>query len=217
VANSVIHGGQIVPDGLVDDELIAGVDEAGRGPLAGPVVAAAVVLDPHSPIEGLRDSKQLSAARRERLAVLIRERAVAWSVGRAEADDIDRINILQATLLAMARAVEGLSTPPRHVLVDGLHCPRLSCSVEAVVGGDRVIASISAASILAKVTRDAEMVQLDRRYPQYGFKRHKGYPTVEHREALRRHGPCPFHRRSFAPVRSAMEAISLKAGGRITP
>jgi ribonuclease HII len=181
------------------------------------VVAAAVVLDPHFPIEGLRDSKQLSAARRERLAVLIRERAVAWSVGRAEADDIDRINILQATLLAMARAVEGLSTPPRHVLVDGLHCPRLSCSVEAVVGGDRVIASISAASILAKVTRDAEMVQLDRRYPQYGFKRHKGYPTVEHREALRRHGPCPFHRRSFAPVRSAMEAISLKAGGRITP
>ena len=217
MAHSVAHGGQIVTDGMVDDELTAGVDEAGRGPLAGPVVAAAVVLDPRFPIEGLRDSKQLSAARRERLAVLIRERAVAWSVGRADAGDIDRINILQATLLAMARAVGGLPTLPRHVLVDGLHCPRLPCSVEAVVGGDRLIASISAASILAKVTRDAEMVQLDRRYPQYGFRRHKGYPTVEHREALRLHGPCPFHRRSFAPVRSAIEASSVKPGGSSIP
>ncbi len=202
---------------MVDHELIAGVDEAGRGPLAGPVVAAAVVLDPRFPIDGLRDSKQLSAARREQLAVLIRARAVAWSVGRADASDIDRINILQATLLAMARAVAGLRTPPQHVLVDGLHCPRLPCSVEAVVGGDRRFASISAASILAKVTRDAEMVQLDRRYPQYGFSRHKGYPTVEHREALRQHGPCPFHRRSFAPVRSVIEARSMKPGGRRNP
>ena len=211
------HSGRTIADGMVDHELTAGVDEAGRGPLAGPVVAAAVVLDPLFPIDGLRDSKKLSAAHRERLAVLIRERAYAWSVGRADAGDIDRINILQATLLAMARAVAGLPTPPRHVLVDGLHCPRLPCSVEAVVGGDRRIASISAASILAKVTRDAEMVQLDRRYPQYGFRRHKGYPTVEHREALRQHGPCPIHRRTFAPVRSSIEASSVKPGGRLNP
>ncbi len=211
------HSGQTFANGMVDYELIAGVDEAGRGPLAGSVVAAAVVLDPRFPIDGLRDSKQLSATRREQLAVLIRDRAYAWSVGRADASDIDRINILQATLLAMARAVAGLPTPPQHVLVDGLHCPRLPCSVEAVVGGDRRVASISAASILAKVTRDAEMVQLDRRYPQYGFKRHKGYPTVEHREALRQHGPCPFHRRSFAPVRSVIEANSVKPGGRRNP
>lgn len=211
------HSGRAIAAGMVDHELTAGVDEAGRGPLAGPVVAAAVVLDPLFPIDGLRDSKKLSAAHRERLAVLIRERAYAWSVGRADAGDIDRINILQATLLAMARAVAGLPTPPRHVLVDGLHCPRLPCSVEAVVGGDRRIASISAASILAKVTRDAEMVQLDRRYPQYGFRRHKGYPTVEHREALLQHGPCPIHRRTFAPVRSSIEASSVKPGGRLNP
>jgi len=204
-------------DGMAEYELIAGVDEAGRGPLAGPVVAAAVVLDPRVPIEGLRDSKQLSAARREQLALLIRERAFAWSVGHADAGDIDRINILQATLLAMARAVAGLPTRPHRVLIDGLHCPRLPCSVEAVVGGDRRIASISAASILAKVTRDAEMVQLDCRYPQYGFRRHKGYPTREHREALRQHGPCPFHRRSFAPVRSVIEASSVRLGGRRNP
>jgi ribonuclease HII len=199
---------------MAEYELIAGVDEAGRGPLAGPVVAAAVVLDPGAPIGGLRDSKQLTAAGRERLAALIRERAYAWSLGRADAGDIDRINILQATLLAMTRAVAGLPTCPQRVLVDGLHCPRLPCSVEAVVGGDRHIASISAASILAKVTRDAEMVELDRHYPQYGFRRHKGYPTREHREALRRHGPCPFHRRSFAPVRAAIEASRARSGGR---
>jgi len=191
---------------MLDHELIAGVDEAGRGPLAGPVLAAAVVLDPRAPIEGLRDSKQLSAGARERLALLIRERAFAWSLGRADASDIDRINILQATLLAMARAVAGLPSYPRRVLVDGLHCPQLSCSVQAVVGGDRRYASISAASILAKVSRDAEMLELDCRYPEYGFRRHKGYPTREHREALREHGPCPFHRRSFAPVRAALEA-----------
>ncbi len=201
---------------MAEYELVAGVDEAGRGPLAGPVVAAAVVLDPRAPIDGLRDSKQLTAAARERLAGLIRERAYAWSVGRADAGDIDRINILQATLLAMTRAVAGLPICPRHVLVDGLHCPRVACSVEAVVGGDRRFASISAASILAKVTRDAEMVELDCRYPQYGFRQHKGYPTREHRDALRRHGPCPFHRRSFAPVRAAIEAGSeMPGGGRI--
>jgi len=194
--------------GVVPFALVAGVDEAGRGPLAGPVVAAAVMLDPDAPIDGLRDSKQLSARARERLAQHIRERAFGWSLGRADAEDIDRINILQATLLAMARAVAGLPTSPHHVLIDGLHCPRLSCSVEAVVGGDRRFPSISAASILAKVTRDAEMVELDRRYPQYGFKRHKGYPTREHRDALRQHGPCPYHRRSFAPVRAVIEASS---------
>ena len=194
---------------MLDEELVAGVDEAGRGPLAGPVLAAAVVLDPRTPIDGLRDSKQLSAGARERLAELIRERSLAWSVGRADVGDIDRINILQATLLAMARAVAGLPCRPHRVLVDGLHCPRLPCSVEAVVGGDRLFAAISAASILAKVVRDAEMVDLDCRYPQYGFRRHKGYPTLEHREALRRHGPCPSHRRSFAPVRAAVEAAAL--------
>lgn len=194
---------------MVDYALIAGVDEAGRGPLAGPVVAAAVVLDPRFPIEGLRDSKQLSATGRERLASLIRERAHAWSVGRAEATDVDRINILQATLLAMQRAVEGLPECPDHVLVDGQHCPQLACSVEAVVGGDRRVPSISAASILAKVMRDAEMVDLDDRYPQYGFRRHKGYPTREHRLALIEHGPCPLHRRSFAPVRAAIESDGL--------
>lgn len=193
--------------------LIAGVDEAGRGPLAGPVVAAAVVLDPDVPIDGLRDSKQLSVARRERLADLIRERARAWSVGRAEAEDIDRINILQATLLAMRRAVEALSVRPEHVLVDGVHCPELPCRVEAVVGGDKRIASISAASILAKVTRDAEMMDLDSRYPEYGFGRHKGYPTSEHRQALMVHGPCPLHRRSFAPVRAVIAGAS-RGGGR---
>jgi ribonuclease HII len=191
---------------MSEHELIAGVDEAGRGPLAGPVVAAAVILNPRDAIDGLRDSKQLTAARRERLAEIIRDRALAWSLGRADADDIDRINILQATLLAMARAVAGLPMPPQHVLVDGSHCPTLLCSVEAVIGGDRRYASISAASILAKVTRDAEMVALDGHYPQYGFRRHKGYPTVEHREALRTYGPCPFHRRSFAPVRAVIEA-----------
>ena len=211
------HSGQTVARGMAEHELIAGVDEAGRGPLAGPVVAAAVVLDPRAPIDGLRDSKQLTAPGRERLAALIRERAYAWSLGRADAGDIDRINILQATLLAMMRAVAGLPTCPDRVLVDGLHCPRLPCSVEAVVGGDRHFASISAASILAKVTRDAEMVELDNHYPQFGFRRHKGYPTREHREALRRHGPCPFHRRSFAPVRAAIEASRVRSGGRRYP
>jgi ribonuclease HII len=210
----VADGGLAGNSGMMPFALVAGVDEAGRGPLAGPVVAAAVMLDPDAPIDGLRDSKQLSARARERLAQHIRERAFGWSLGRAEAEDIDRINILQATLLAMARAVAGLPTSPQHVLIDGLHCPRLSCSVEAVVGGDRRFPSISAASILAKVTRDAEMVELDRRYPQYGFKRHKGYPTREHRDALRQHGPCPYHRRSFAPVRAVIEASSGPIGKR---
>lgn len=196
----------VVEQALQSGAMIAGVDEAGRGPLAGPVVAAAVILGPRCHIEGLRDSKQLTAAARERLAGAICEGALAWSLGRADADDIDRMNVLQATLLAMARAVAGLARPPMHVLVDGPHCPSLACSVEAVVGGDRLHACISAASILAKVTRDAEMVALDERYPQYGFRRHKGYPTAEHRRALRAYGPCPQHRRSFAPVRAVVES-----------
>ncbi len=198
-------------------EMIAGVDEAGRGPLAGPVVAAAVILHPCRAIAGLRDSKQLTPAGRERLAGIIRERAVAWSLGRVEADDIDRMNILQATLLAMARAVAGLPTLPSQVLVDGTHCPRVACRVQAVVGGDRLHACISAASILAKVTRDTEMVALDARYPQYGFARHKGYPTAEHRRALRQHGRCPLHRRSFAPVRAVVETCAAHGEGESAP
>jgi ribonuclease HII len=176
------------------------------------VVAAAVVLDPGHPIEGLRDSKKLSARERERLADLVRERAVAWSLGQAEVEEIDRLNILRATLLAMARAVGGLDLSPREVIVDGSHCPDLPCPVRALVGGDDKVASISAASILAKVSRDAQMLELHRRYPEYGFCRHKGYPTREHRDALARHGPCPEHRRSYAPVRSVIEALGSADG-----
>jgi ribonuclease HII len=181
------------------------VDEAGRGPLAGPVVAAAVVLDPDRYIAGLRDSKKLSAAQRERLADEIRSRALDWSLGRADADEIDRLNILQATLLAMRRAVEALRLPPLRVLVDGNVCPRLTVDCEAVVRGDSTVPAISAASILAKVARDAEMQRLHAVYPAYGFDGHKGYPTSAHLEALGRVGPCPEHRRSFAPVRRAIE------------
>jgi ribonuclease HII len=180
---------------------LAGVDEAGRGPLAGPVLAAAVVLDADSPIAGLADSKQLTARRRELLAVQIRRRARAWGVGRAEVEEIDAINILQATLLAMQRACAALGFVPDRVLVDGLHCPALGCPVEAVIGGDASVPAISAASILAKVARDREMEALDQRYPGYGFARHKGYGTPEHLKALQRLGPSPIHRLSFAPVR----------------
>ncbi len=180
---------------------LAGVDEVGRGPLAGPVVTAAVILDPERPIAGLADSKALSEKRREELAEIIRERALAWALGRAEVEEIDRINILQATLLAMQRAVAGLALPPEHVLVDGNRCPELPCSAEAVIGGDRTVAVISAASILAKVARDREMVELDWHYPGYGLARHKGYPTKIHLEALERLGVTPIHRRSFGPVR----------------
>jgi ribonuclease HII len=184
--------------------LIAGVDEVGRGPLAGPVVTAAVILDPGRPIEGLADSKTLAAGRRERLADLIRERALAWSLGRAEALEIDQMNILQASLLAMARAVSALPVAPDEVLVDGNRCPELPCPARAIVKGDATVAVISAASILAKVARDAEMRELDRRYPGYGFARHMGYPTAEHVAALRRLGASPVHRRSFAPVRACL-------------
>jgi ribonuclease HII len=180
---------------------IAGVDEAGRGPLAGPVVAAAVILRPGQLIDGLTDSKALSARRREGLADEIRSRAHAWALGRAEVEEIDALNILQASLLAMARAVAALPQLPDEILVDGIHLPGVGCPARAVVGGDASIPVISAASILAKVARDAEMQALDAVFPQYGFGRHKGYPTPEHVAALRRHGACPVHRRSFAPVR----------------
>ena len=180
--------------------LIAGVDEAGRGPLAGPVVAAAVILDPQRRIPGLRDSKLLTTAARERLAIEIRRHCVAWAVAQSDVDEIDAINILQATLRAMQRAVLRLAAHPDVVWIDGQHCPPLDCPTRAIVGGDRDIAAIAAASILAKTDRDAMLVELDRTYPLYGFCRHKGYSTPEHLAALATHGPCPAHRRSFAPV-----------------
>lgn len=180
--------------------LIAGVDEVGRGPLIGAVVTAAVILDPARPIEGLADSKVLSEKRRQALAPLIREHALAWSLGRAEAAEIDQINIFQATMLAMRRAVAGLSLPPQAVLVDGNKVTDFGCPAEAVVKGDQRIPAISAASILAKVARDEEMHLLHQCHPDYGFDRHKGYPTVQHLAALERLGPLAEHRRSFAPV-----------------
>ncbi len=186
---------------------LAGVDEVGRGPLAGPVVAAAVVLDPARPIEGLRDSKRLSPKRRTVLAEIIREQALAWAIGRAECTEIDDINILQASLLAMRRAVLGLPFVPEHAQVDGNHCPQLPCPVEAIIKGDDRVAEISAASILAKVLRDAEMEAMETRYPGYGFARHKGYPTREHLAGLARLGPCAEHRRSFRPVRKILENL----------
>lgn len=184
--------------------LVAGVDEAGRGPLAGPVVAAAVILDPAVPIAGLDDSKLLSPRRRAELDLEIRERAAGYAVARADADVIDAINVLQATMQAMREAVARLDPAPELVLVDGNRCPDVPCPVRAVVGGDATVAAIGAASILAKVARDREMIEMDRRYPEYGFARHKGYGTRAHRDALLRLGPSPIHRRSFAPVRSAL-------------
>ena len=182
--------------------LVCGVDEAGRGPLAGPVFAACVILREDDPIAGLADSKVLSHDRREQLAMQIRNRAAAWAVASASVEEIDRINILRASLLAMRRAVEQLIIEPHEVLVDGLHCPELRYPVRAIVDGDELVAEISAASILAKTARDALMVQLHELYPDYGFARHKGYGTRQHLEALRRFGVCPIHRRSFAPARS---------------
>jgi len=183
---------------------ICGVDEAGRGPLAGPVFAAAVILDPARQIAGLADSKTLSARRREALAAEIRSRAKAWGVASAGVEEIDALNILQASLLAMRRAVEALAVVPTEVLVDGLHCPRLALPVRSIVRGDATLDCIAAASILAKVTRDAEMRSLHRLHPLYGFDRHKGYPTAAHLAALRAHGVCTAHRRSFAPVRALL-------------
>ena len=183
------------PEGLA-----CGVDEAGRGPLAGPVVAAAVILDPARPIEGLNDSKKLSAKRREILAVEIRSKALAWAIAEASVEEIDRINILQASLLAMQRAVDALGVQPSLALIDGNRCPQLACPAQAIVGGDGLVASIAAASILAKTYRDAGMLELHAIYPQYGLDRHMGYPTAAHLAALREHGVSPVHRRSYAPV-----------------
>lgn len=181
--------------------LLCGVDEAGRGPLCGPVVAAAVILDPARPIVGLADSKKLSEKRRNALAIEIREKALAWCIAEASVAEIDRLNILHATMLAMQRAVAGLSVVPARVQVDGNRCPRLDVPCEAVVKGDSLVAEISAASILAKTARDALLVELDRRYPQYGLAGHKGYPTAAHLAALKAHGACEIYRTSFGPVR----------------
>lgn len=184
--------------------MLAGVDEVGRGPLIGAVVTAAVILDPARPIAGLADSKKLTEKKRLALAEEIREKALCWSLGRAEPQEIDELNILRATMVAMQRAVAGLAIQPQHVMVDGNRAPRFACPATAVVKGDSLVPAISAASILAKVTRDAEMGALHERHPQYGFAQHKGYPTAQHMAALREHGPLPDHRRSFAPVRDAL-------------
>jgi ribonuclease HII len=184
--------------------LIAGVDEAGRGPLAGPVVAAAVILDDARRIRGLNDSKQLTALQRDRLYDQIRDKALCCSVGEASVEEIDTINILQATLLAMRRAVEGLRLKPAKVLVDGNQLPRLKIHAEAIIGGDATVKCISAASIIAKVHRDRMLLQLHELHPQYGFDAHKGYSTPQHLAALKEHGACAVHRRSFAPVREAL-------------
>lgn len=195
-AQRVLALGQLRIDGFV-----CGVDEAGRGPLAGPVYAAAVVLDPRRPIRGLRDSKQLDAERRETLSLRIRERARAWAIASASVAEIDSLNILQASLLAMQRAVATLGVEPMLARVDGDRAPKLACAVQTIVGGDASDRAISAASILAKVARDEAMRGLHERFPDYGFDRNKGYGTPEHLGQLRRHGPCSEHRRSFAPVR----------------
>lgn len=194
--------------------LIAGVDEAGRGPLAGPVVAAAVMLDDLHPIAGLNDSKQLSAARRERLFDEIRAKALCFSVAQASVQEIESLNILQATLLAMRRAVLGLRLPPKLVLVDGNRLPDLPMRAQAIVKGDALIAAISAASILAKVTRDRDCAALDALYPAYGFAQHKGYGTAQHLAALQAHGACPAHRKTFAPVRAVLTPETAQDGRR---
>ena len=195
------------PELVIPAGRVAGVDEAGRGPLAGPVVAGAVILDPENPIEGLDDSKRLSASRRERLFDEIQEKALAWSVASATVAEIDSINILQATMLAMQRAVDALLPTAEHALIDGNRCPELSCPARAIVKGDSKVAAISAASILAKVTRDREMQLLDIKYPGYGLAQHKGYPSKAHIAALEMLGVTPVHRRSYAPVRKLLERV----------
>lgn len=187
-------------------ELVAGVDEVGRGPLCGAVVTAAVILDPNRPILGLNDSKKLTEARREKLFDEICEKALSWHIARAEVEEIDELNILHATMLAMQRAVEGLHITPKMAMIDGNRCPKLTMPSEAVVKGDSKVPAIAAASILAKVSRDREMAAFELIYPGYGIGGHKGYPTPVHLEALARLGPTPIHRRSFAPVRQAYEA-----------
>jgi ribonuclease HII len=191
-------------DDVAPQQLVAGVDEAGRGPLAGPVIAAAVILDANQPIDGLTDSKKLSESRREQLAQIIKQRASAWAVGRAEVEEIDSLNILQASLLAMQRAVARLAIAPQHIMVDGNRCPTFPCPANAIVKGDLLVPAISAASIIAKVTRDQEMSQLDQQYPGYGLQGHKGYPTKKHIEALSRLGVSPIHRRTFGPVKKLL-------------
>jgi ribonuclease HII len=186
-------------------ELVAGVDEVGRGPLCGAVVTAAVILDPNRPILGLNDSKKLTEARREKLFDEICEKALSWHIARAEVEEIDKLNILHATMLAMQRAVEGLHITPKMAMIDGNRCPKLGMPSEAVVKGDSKVPAIAAASILAKVSRDREMAAFELIYPGYGIGGHKGYPTPVHLEALARLGPTPIHRRSFAPVRQAYE------------
>ena len=188
-----------------DVALVAGVDEVGRGPLCGPVIAAAVILDPARPIAGLNDSKKLTARQREALFDIICNQALAWSLGRAEVAEIDEINILHATMLAMQRAVAGLSVQPQLAYIDGNRCPTLPCRAEAVVKGDSRVPEIAAASIIAKVTRDREMVVMDQQWPGYGIAGHKGYPTAAHMAALKKLGPAPIHRRSFKPVRVLLE------------
>lgn len=186
--------------------LIAGVDEVGRGPLVGAVVTAAVILDPNNPIIGLADSKKLTEKKREKLFDEIQEKALCWCIGRAEPEEIDNINILHATMLAMQRAVAGLSIVPEYVLIDGNRCPELPMPSQAVIKGDSLVQEISAASILAKVIRDREMVELDKAFPEYGFAKHKGYPTAYHLEKLAQYGATEFHRKSFAPVRRALDS-----------
>ncbi|EJC6950246.1 ribonuclease HII [Vibrio parahaemolyticus] len=185
-------------------QLIAGVDEVGRGPLVGYVVTAAVILDPNNPIEGLNDSKKLSEKKRLALLPEIKEKALAWAVGRCSPEEIDELNILQATMVAMQRAIAGLKVQPDLVLIDGNRCPELSMDSQAVVKGDLRVAEISAASIIAKVVRDQEMEELDKQYPQFGFAKHKGYPTKAHFEAIEQHGVISEHRKSFKPVKKAL-------------
>jgi len=197
------------------EDIVCGVDEAGRGPLAGPVYAAAVILDPARPIEGLRDSKKLTEARRDELAPIIKEHALAWAIAECSHHEIDSINILQATMLAMRRAVEQLATLPTIALIDGNRCPQFTVSsirAHAVVEGDDKVHAISAASILAKTARDAALVALHAAYPEYAFDQHKGYSTALHLERLRLHGPCPVHRRTFAPVRALLQPDLLDNG-----
>lgn len=196
-----------MPELIIPAGRVCGIDEAGRGPLAGPVVAAAVILDPARPIAGLNDSKKLSERKRAQLALEIREKALAWAVAEASVAEIDQINILQATFLAMQRAVAALAVVPESAMVDGNRCPKLPIPVEAVIKGDGKIASIAAASILAKTARDAQMIELDLRYPQYGFAKHMGYPTAAHFSALKAHGASPVHRRSFGPVAAQLSLL----------
>ncbi|WP_139214024.1 ribonuclease HII [Atopomonas hussainii] len=194
-----------MPPEFANERLLAGVDEVGRGPLCGAAVTAAVILDPDNPIEGLKDSKKLSEKRRDALFDEIREKALAWSIARAEVSEIDQLNILHATMLAMQRAVAGLSLTPARVAIDGNRCPKLPMPALAVVKGDSRVPAIAAASILAKVSRDREMLELDAQYPGYGLAGHKGYPTAAHLEALERLGVTPIYRRSFGPVRRLLE------------